>query len=94
MKRVAKRTPGGRVVLHFRKKRPGYAKCAVCKRELHGVARGRSSEIRRLSRSRRRVSRPYGGYLCSSCMRAEIKRMVRESVSSAAETRSGAGGEE
>ena len=77
VKRVAKRTPGGRLVIHFKKKRAGYAKCAICKRELHGVARGRSSEIRKLPRNRRRVSRPYGGYLCSACMRAEIKRLVR-----------------
>ncbi|NOZ59060.1 MAG: 50S ribosomal protein L34e [Euryarchaeota archaeon] len=94
LKRVAKRTPGGRLVFHFRKKRPGYAKCAICKRELHGLPRGRSSEVRRLPRSRRRVSRPYGGYLCSSCMRAEIKRLVRESLSGTAETaRPQAGGE-
>ena len=77
VKKISKRTPGGRVVIHFKKKRPGYAKCALCKRELHGVARGRSSEIRKLQRSQRRVSRPYGGYLCSTCMRAELKKLVR-----------------
>ncbi len=80
VKKVVKRTPGGRLVVHFKKKRAGYPKCAICKRELHGVARGRSSEVRKLPRSQRRVSRPYGGYLCSSCMRAEIKRLVRETV--------------
>ncbi len=77
LKRVSKRTPGGRLVLHFRKRRPGSPKCALCKRELHGVARGRGTELSRVRRSQRRVSRPYGGYLCSACMRAEIKRLVR-----------------
>ena len=76
-KKIRKRTPGGRLVIHFRRKKVGYAKCAICKKPLSGVPRLRPSEIRKLPKSQRRPTRPYGGYLCSACMRKEIKKRVR-----------------
>ncbi len=77
LKRVYVKLPGGRVTIHYRKKKVDYPKCAICKKPLHGVARGRKSEIKKLSKSERRPERPYGGYLCSRCMREVIKAKVR-----------------
>ena len=70
-KRVS--TPGGRVTARFVKKKPSYAKCARCRKPLHGVPRGLPSEIAKLPKTKKRPERPYGGYLCSSCTRKSIK---------------------
>lgn len=75
-RRVSVRTPGGRTVYHYRKKRYNAAKCAVCKRPLNGVPNGPRSLLSKLSKSEKRPNRPYGGYLCSRCMRELIERKV------------------
>ncbi len=76
-KKRFKRAPGGRKILHYKKKKPSKHVCAGCGRTLHGVPRGRPYEIRRLSKSRRRPNRPYGGYYCSECMRRVFKEEAR-----------------
>ncbi len=81
MRRVKVRTPGGRVVIRYEKRRPSHARCAVCGKPLHGVPRLRPSEIRKLSKTERRPERPYGGYLCSECMRKMFKMKVIETHS-------------
>ncbi|MEM2282556.1 MAG: hypothetical protein QXH26_03290 [Candidatus Hadarchaeales archaeon] len=55
------RTPGGRVVVRFIKRRPAGPKCAECGRPLSGT----------------RPNRPHGGYLCSRCSRESIRKEVR-----------------
>ncbi|MCS7386281.1 MAG: 50S ribosomal protein L34e [archaeon GB-1867-005] len=72
------RTPGGRGVIHYFKRRPNPAKCAICKRELHGVPRLRPSKLRKLPKSSRRPNRPYGGNLCPACLERLLKITVRE----------------
>ena len=72
------RTPGGRVAIHYKEKKPSSAKCANCGRPLGGVPRLRSSELRALPKASRRPNRPYGGYLCPICSRQLIKNSVRE----------------
>lgn len=76
LKRECKRTPGGKPVIHYRRKRAGKAKCASCKSPLNGVPALRPSELRKLPKSKRRPNRPYGGNLCSRCMRNLIKNEV------------------
>jgi large subunit ribosomal protein L34e len=77
MKKIAKRTPGGKLTIHYRREKVGFARCARCKKPLIGVPSLSRVEISRLPKSRRRPTRPYGGYLCSRCMRSEIKKRVR-----------------
>jgi len=77
MKIVKKRLPSGRIVLKEKKKRPSKTRCAGCGKELHGVPRLVASRMKKLSKSKKRPYRPYGGYLCSSCMRELFKRKVR-----------------
>lgn len=56
-----------------KKPKPAAAKCARCKKPLHGVPRLRPAQLKKLSKSKRRPSRPYGGYYCSSCMREALR---------------------
>ena len=65
LKRRAIRTPGGRLVIHYRRKKGGIYRCAICKRPLFGVPRN----VREYPKSSRRPDRPYGGFLCADCLR-------------------------
>ena len=76
-RKVAKRTPGGRTVIHYEPRKPREAHCAICGRPLQGVPRVPAPVYKRLSKHAKRPERPYGGVLCSSCMRLVIKSMVR-----------------
>ena len=73
IRRLKKTTPGGRRVLHYSRRGSKVAKCAVCKRTLQGVPRGTVSDIRKIPKTKKRPEKPYGGYLCSSCMKKTIK---------------------
>jgi large subunit ribosomal protein L34e len=53
-KRTFKRTPGGKTILQYKKKKPSKHICAECKKQLHGVPRGRPYEIRKLAKSKKR----------------------------------------
>ena len=77
-KRIHKNTPGGDNVLRYKKKKPSKHVCAECGKVLHGVPRGRPYEIGKLSKTAKRPSRPYGGYLCSSCARKHFKNEARK----------------
>ncbi len=70
-------TPGGKNVLRHTLRKPAKAHCAVCKKVLPGVARGRPAAIKKLTKSERVPSRPYAGKLCSACSRDEIIKKAR-----------------
>jgi len=73
LKKVKKRTPGGRIVVHTRREKTGKHVCAICGAPLSGVPHGkRPSEVRKLSHSERRPERVFGGVLCPSCTRRVI----------------------
>ena len=72
-RRIFKRTPGGKNIIHYVLRMPSKAKCAKCNAVLPGIARGRPSQIKKLPKTQKTVSRPYGGNLCSKCMRQTIK---------------------
>jgi len=76
-KRVQKRVPGGRTTIHFKKEKSKPAKCSRCGQMLHGISRCHPSELRKLTRSQRRIMRMYGGQLCASCLRELLKEAVR-----------------
>ena len=78
-KRMRKNTPGGDNVLRYKKKKPSKHVCAECGAVLHGVPRGRPYEIGgKLSKTSKRPTRPYGGYLCTKCMRKHFKEEARK----------------
>ncbi|MBM4240109.1 MAG: 50S ribosomal protein L34e [Euryarchaeota archaeon] len=76
-KRTFKKTPGGKTVLHYKKKKPSKHVCVHCRKPLHAVARGRPYQIKKLSKSKKRPNRPYGGYLCPECTRKVFKKEAR-----------------
>lgn len=65
------------VTVHYRKRKPKLASCGSCKKPLKGVARGRPYKIKKMNKTQRRPKRPYGGVLCSKCMREKIKEQLR-----------------
>lgn len=77
LKKTIKRVPGGRRVEHYKKKKPSKHVCAKCGKTLDAVPRGRPYEIRKLKKTQRRPSRPYGGMYCSNCTRKLAKKEAR-----------------
>jgi large subunit ribosomal protein L34e len=69
LRRVYRKTPGGKVVLHYRKRKPKLARCGGCGVVLKGVAKERPSKIKNMPKTKKRPSRPYGGVLCTKCLR-------------------------
>lgn len=71
-KRKLVKTPSGDFYFKSVKAKPSYHHCAECSRPLPGTPRGHRVEIRKLSKTQRRPSRPYGGQLCSPCLRRKL----------------------
>lgn len=71
-RRVYRRTPSGKVVIHYVKRRPRKAHCADCGGKLAGVPALAPTFMRNLAKSSKRPERAYGGVLCSYCSRREI----------------------
>ncbi|HLC81660.1 MAG TPA: 50S ribosomal protein L34e [Candidatus Nanoarchaeia archaeon] len=72
-RKIFVRTPGSRVKVHYRERKPKRASCGSCGTQLAGVPRERPAIFKKLAKSSRRPERPYGGVLCSKCMRAQIR---------------------
>jgi len=77
MRRVYTKLPGGRVTIHYEKRKPGKACCARCGAVLAGVPHAITSKLRQMAKTEKRPSRPYGGVLCSKCMRMAMKEKAR-----------------
>ena len=77
IRRVQRKTPGGRTVVHYEKKNISKAVCAICKGYLQGLNIGTSAEMKKLSRTDRTVQRPFGAYLCSPCSREILSWRAR-----------------
>ncbi len=73
LRKIKRVRPSGKNVVHYERRRPEKASCAACKSELSGIPRLRQAKLHKLAGSKYRPDRPYGGNLCSSCMRLEVK---------------------
>ena len=76
-RRVKTRTPKSKVKIVHTRRKPSKARCAICGKELHGVKRVLPSELKKYSKSQKRPSRPYGGYICASCLRKLMREKAR-----------------
>lgn len=76
MAKVKKRMPGGKVII-YKGGKPKTARCANCKKPLHGFPRAIPSKIAKLAKSRKRPTRAYSGYLCVACLKELLKERVR-----------------
>lgn len=73
-RRVHKRTPGGKTVLTFKRKKLGQAKCQLTGAKLSGVPR---SKLTKIAKSSRRPTRPFGGVLSPSAMKRVLIARTR-----------------
>ena len=78
LRRVYVRIPSGKAVIHYRRKKPKIAHCNKCGAILKGVPRERPYKLKKLSKTQRRPERPYGGVLCSRCMRSLFIERARK----------------
>jgi large subunit ribosomal protein L34e len=68
------RTPGGRLTIHYKKKKANPQRCGDCGNALLGIRPMRAAELRRVHWHKRSVKRAYGGSRCASCVRQRILR--------------------
>jgi large subunit ribosomal protein L34e len=81
LRRIKIRIPGGASVIHYLKRKPSPAKCASCKKPLHGVASKRPIKMKRLAKAKKIPSRIFGGNLCASCAKERLKQDLHKRVS-------------
>jgi len=79
-RRANVKLPGGNVVIHYNRRKPGKPQCSMCGEYLKGVARGMISSVKKLSKTEKRPERPYGGTLCTKCMRKVMIEKARKLV--------------
>jgi len=72
MRRVFVKTPGSKTILHYKLRKPSKAICGGCGTQLSGVPRERPFKMQNMPKTKKRPQRPYGGVLCSRCMRQVI----------------------
>jgi large subunit ribosomal protein L34e len=78
MRRVYRKTPGGKVVLHYRKRKPKLPRCGSCGATLKGVVKERPSKLKNMPKTKKRPTRPYGGVLCTKCLRKLMIEKARK----------------
>jgi large subunit ribosomal protein L34e len=78
MRRVHVRTPGGRNVIHYTARKTSRPHCASCSTVLHGTPATAPRALASMPKTQKRAERPYGGELCSACMRRKIIALARQ----------------
>lgn len=73
-------TPGARLKTHYTRKPSKRGKCKICKGVLNASRKLTRAKIGCLSKTERRAERPFGGQICSRCLRAGIARTVRKNA--------------
>ncbi|EAL64219.1 hypothetical protein ACTFIW_012912 [Dictyostelium discoideum] len=68
------KTPGGRLVYQYIGKTGKVPRCGECGVNLAGIPALRPYQYKNLPKSRRTVSRAYGGSKCAKCVRNRIVR--------------------
>ncbi|BDR92292.1 50S ribosomal protein L34 [Vulcanisaeta souniana] len=74
LRRISKKTPGGRRVVHYDKRFASKPRCAICGRPLNGI---NETRIKTEHVSGSTISRPYGGYICHRCLALALRIAVR-----------------
>ncbi|MBI1935132.1 50S ribosomal protein L34e [Candidatus Woesearchaeota archaeon] len=78
LRKVFRKVPGNRVSLQYKRRKHKAARCGSCGNVLHGAPRALPFQMKSLPKTKRRPERPYGGVLCSRCMRQEIVNKIRQ----------------
>ena len=75
--RRIKKKLASKVTIHYKKRNPSAASCASCGRKLQGVPRGKPVDFQNMPKTAKRPQRPYGGVLCTKCLRATMVAKAR-----------------
>ncbi|MBS3100513.1 50S ribosomal protein L34e [Candidatus Woesearchaeota archaeon] len=78
LRKVFRRVPGGRTSIHYKRKKHKQARCGNCGALLKGVPRELPYKMRSMAKTKKRPERPFGGVLCSRCMRRTIIDKFRQ----------------
>ena len=78
LRELHKKVPGGRTSTFFKKRKPQPAKCGKCGDVLKGIPREFPFRMRKMAKTKKRPERPFGGVLCTKCMRKEILSKARQ----------------
>ena len=78
LRRIYVRTPGGRNVIHYNLRKPSRAHCSSCSAVLHGMKATAPRALKSMPKTEKRPERPYGGVLCSACMRRKFVEQARK----------------
>jgi large subunit ribosomal protein L34e len=78
LRRVHRKMPGGSTRLVYEKRKPGVIRCALCGIELKGIPRLRPFKAQNISKSKKKVERAYGAFMCATCLRAKLKQEARQ----------------
>lgn len=70
--------PSGKVVTRYKRKAYSAARCQLTGQKLNGVPRTNKTELRKMPKSSRRPTRPFGGVLCPAAMRRVLIERVRD----------------
>ncbi|MBI4152069.1 50S ribosomal protein L34e [Candidatus Woesearchaeota archaeon] len=77
LRKIFVKTPGGETHIHYRQRKPSKAICSACKKPLAGVPREMPATLRNIPKTAKRPERPYGGVLCSVCLRVMFQQKAR-----------------
>lgn len=69
LRRVKVKLAGGNVITAYRDRKKVKLSCLICKDPLKGIPHKTTANFRKLTKSQKTVNRPYGGKLCTKCMR-------------------------
>ncbi|MBW2995123.1 50S ribosomal protein L34e [Candidatus Woesearchaeota archaeon] len=78
LRRVKKKTPGGVSKLKHVIRKPKQGHCSNCGTILHGTPRATARQMSRMSNTKKKPKRPFGGKLCTRCMRIEFIKRARK----------------
>jgi len=78
LRKIFRKVSGGRTSIHYKKRKPKTAKCGNCDAVLKGVPRAFPFRMRSMAKTKKRPERPFGGVLCSRCMRKTIIEKYRQ----------------
>lgn len=74
------RIPSGTTKIHYRQRKARRPHCSQCGSILAGVPTGTPRQMKTLTKSAKRPERPFGGKLCTICMRRFIIQETREKL--------------
>ena len=77
LRKIKVRTPGSRVAIHYRPRKPKIAHCSKCGAILKGVPRERPTKMANLAKTKKRPERPFAGTLCSNCVKILFKAKAK-----------------